>query len=125
MPARKPEECDTLLAEAINRGDIESAVALYEPNAAFVAQPGQIVTGHAGVREAMKAFASLKPTLKIEVNAIQNGGGDVALLRSKWSLTGTGPDGKPMTMSGNGTEVVRKQADGSWLFIIDNPSGAD
>ncbi|MGE0681445.1 MAG: SgcJ/EcaC family oxidoreductase [Candidatus Binatia bacterium] len=125
MPARKPEECDTLLAEAINRGDIESAVALYEPNAAFVAQPGQVVVGHAGVREAMKAFVSLKPTLKIEVNAIQNGGGDVALLRSKWSLTGTGSDGKPMTMSGNGTEVVRKQADGAWLFIIDNPSGAD
>jgi uncharacterized protein (TIGR02246 family) len=125
MPARKPEDCDLLLAEAINRGDIETAVALYEPNASFVAQPGQVVTGHAAIREAMQAFASLKPTLKIEVNAIQNGDGDVALLRSKWSLTGTGPDGKPMTMGGNGTEVVRRQTDGTWLFIIDNPSGAD
>ena len=27
MPARKPEECDTLLGEAINRGDLETAVA--------------------------------------------------------------------------------------------------
>jgi uncharacterized protein (TIGR02246 family) len=125
MPARKPEDCDLLLAEAINRGDLESAVALYEPNASFVTQPGQVVTGHAAIREAMQTFASLKPTLKIEVNAIQNGSGDVALLRSKWSLTGTGPDGKPMTMGGNGTEVVRRQADGTWLFIIDNPSGAD
>jgi ketosteroid isomerase-like protein len=51
--------------------------------------------------------------------------GDVALLRSKWSLAGTGPDGKPVAMSGNGTEVVRRQADGTWLFVIDNPAGAD
>src|SRR5581483_8068547 len=125
MPARKPEECDTLLAEAINKGDVETAVALYESTAAFVQQPGQVVTGHAAIREAMKAFAGLKPTRKIDVSAVQNGGGDVALLRSKWSLTGAGPDGKPVTMSGNGTEVVRRQADGTWRFVIDNPSGAD
>lgn len=125
MPARKPEDCDLLLAEAINRGDLEAAVALYEPTAAFVQGPGQVVTGHAAIREAMNAFAALKPTLKIEVTATPNGGGDIALLRSKWSLTGTGPEGKPVTMSGNGTEVVRRQADGSWRFIIDNPAGAD
>jgi len=124
MPARKPEECDTLLGEAINRGDLEAAVALYEPNAAFVQEPGKVVTGHAAVRAAMSGFLALKPKLSIQVNAIQNGGGDIALLQSKWSLTGTGPDGKPMSMSGNGVEVVRRQSDGTWKFIIDNPNGA-
>ncbi len=123
MAARKPEDCDYLLTEAINAGDIEAAVALYEPNASFVAQPGQVVTGRAAIREVMQGFVALKPKLTIEANAVQSG--DVALLRSKWSLTGTGPDGKPVEMSGNGTEVVRRQADGSWLFIIDNPAGAD
>ena len=123
MPARKPEECDLLLGEALNAGDLEAAVALYEPNASFVQQPGQVVTGRAAIREVMQGFLAVKPKLKIEVNAVQ--GGDVALLRSKWSLNGTGPDGKPVTMSGNGTEVVRRQADGTWLFVIDNPNGAD
>ena len=123
MPARRPEECDTLLGEALNRGDLEAAVALYEPTAAFVAEPGKVVTGHAAVREAMNGFLSLKPKLSIQVDAVQNGGGDIALLQSKWSLTGTGPDGKPMSMSGNGVEVVRRQPDGTWKFIIDNPNG--
>jgi hypothetical protein len=36
MPAHKPEECDILLIEAACRGDLEAAVALYEPNAIFV-----------------------------------------------------------------------------------------
>ena len=123
MPARKPEECDLLLAEALNAGDLEAAVALYEPNTSFVRQPGQVVSGRAAVREVMQGFLAVKPQLKIEVQTTQSG--DVALLRSKWSLAGTGPDGKPVAMLGNGTEVVRRQADGSWLFVIDNPAGAD
>jgi hypothetical protein len=36
MPARKPEECDLQLIEAMQKGDVEAAVALYEPNATFV-----------------------------------------------------------------------------------------
>jgi len=125
MPARKPEECDTLLIEAANRGDLEAAVALYEPNASFVQESGQVVTGLAAIREAMQGFLALKPKFTIEVKAVQSGDGDLALLRAKWGLTGTGPDGKPVTMSGNSTEVVRRQSDGTWRFVIDNPRGAD
>ena len=39
MPARKPEDCDIHLMEAMNRGDLEAAVSLYEPNATFVQEP--------------------------------------------------------------------------------------
>ena len=125
MPARKPEECDTLLVEAVNRGDLEAAVALYEPNASFVLESGQVVTGKAAIREAMQGFLALKPKFTIEVKAVQSGDGGLALTRGKWSLSGTGPDGKPTAMSGNSTEVVRRQTDGTWLFVIDNPRGAD
>ena len=123
MPARRPEECDTLLCEALNRGDLEGAVALYEADAAFVQEPGKVVRGHAAVRGAMQGFLAIKPKFTISVNAVENG--DIAMLRSKWSVSGTGPDGKPVAMSGNGSEVVRRQADGTWKFIIDNPAGAD
>jgi uncharacterized protein (TIGR02246 family) len=123
MAARKPEDCDYLLAEAIGKGDLEAALAFYEPNAAFVQESGQVVTGKAAIREIMQGFMALKPKLKMDVKATQSG--DIALLRAKWTLTGTGPDGKPMEVSGNSTEVVRRQPDGSWLFVIDNPRGAD
>ena len=61
MPARKPEECDTLLVEAINRGDLEAALALYEPNASFVQDSGEVVTGLGAIREVMQSFLALKP----------------------------------------------------------------
>jgi hypothetical protein len=44
MPARRPEECDTILVDAINKGDLEAAIALYEPSARFVQESGEVVT---------------------------------------------------------------------------------
>ena len=120
MPNRKPEDCDLLLAEAMNKGDLEAAVALYEPEASFV-QEGKVVSGKAAIREIMQGFLAIKPQLKLEVTTAQSG--DIALLNSKWSITGTDAEGKPVSMSGNGAEVVRRQADGTWLFVVDSPNG--
>ena len=50
MPAQTPEQCDLLIAEAINSGNIEAAVALYEPGATFTSEPGQSVTGTQAIR---------------------------------------------------------------------------
>ena len=51
------------------------------------------------------------------------GADDLALVSSKWRLSGTGPDGKPVTMNATSTDVMRRQADGSWKVAIDNPYG--
>jgi len=89
-----------------------------------VPQPGQVITGQAAIREALQGFLSLKGRIKLETtHAIE--AGDVALLRGQWSLTGTGADGQPIAMGANSSEVVRRQADGRWLYLIDHPYGAD
>jgi len=36
---------------------------------------------------------------------------------------GTGPDGRPITVQGTSADVLRKQADGRWLLVIDHPFG--
>ncbi len=126
MPARKPEECDILLIEAMNKGDLEAMVALYEPNASFVLfDSGQIVTGRAAIREAFQGVLALKLKYTMEVKAVQSGDKDLALTSTKWSATGVDADGQPLTMSGTTVEVVRRQPDGTWLFVIDNPRGAN
>jgi hypothetical protein len=56
MPARKPEECDLLLIEALHRGDVGGAVALYEPTARFVLDSGQVVVGHAATATSCRAM---------------------------------------------------------------------
>lgn len=119
MPARTPEDCDRLVSEAISSGDIEAALDLYEPEAAFVSEPGTVVTGLDGIRHVMTQFMAMKPQLAVEADSVSCG--DIALLRSRWTLKGTDPDGNPVDMSGIGAEVVRRQPDGTWRFIIDNP----
>jgi ketosteroid isomerase-like protein len=49
--------------------------------------------------------------------------GDIALVSAAWELAMTGPDGKPAKMNGQSVEVLRRQPDGRWLFVIDFPFG--
>jgi uncharacterized protein (TIGR02246 family) len=123
MPARTPEEVLLLLARALTAGDLESAVALYEPGATFVAQPGAVVTGTEAIREALSGFVALKPIFDLKVRKVFRAGDDIALAFSEWTLAGTGPAGETMSMSGQDSDMVRQQPDGSWLFVIDNPYG--
>ncbi len=126
MPAQKPEECDILIEKALKNRDLDAAVALYEPNATLVLDSGEVVSGKAAIREALKGFLALDEIhFTREIKAIQSGDGNLALLRGAWSATTTGPDGKPVTVTGNNVEVVRRQPNGTWLFVIDNPRGAD
>lgn len=125
MPAHKPEECDMLLIEAVHKRDLEAAVALYEPSASFVLDSGQVVTGRAAIREVFQGYLALKPKFTMEVKAVQQGGGDLALTGTIWSVTGIDANGKPFTDKGKSVEVVRRQADGTWRFVIDNPHGAE
>ncbi len=123
MPAHKPEQVNDCLIEAINNADVEAALAMYEKDAAFVTEEGT-VTGTAAVRQVMEAFIALKPKISmVAKEAVQTG--DIAVTGGTWSLTGTGPDGEVLEMSGKSVEVVRRQADGTWLFAIDLPNGAE
>ena len=123
MAAREPEETHRLWGERFQAGDVEGLLALYEPNATLVPQPGQAASGAAAIREALGGFFGLKPTFNwVETRpAIRSG--DLALLHSRWTLSGTGADGSPLQLNGTTADVVRRQADGTWLFTIDNPWG--
>ncbi|MDH3469599.1 MAG: nuclear transport factor 2 family protein [Gammaproteobacteria bacterium] len=88
MPAYKPEECDLLLIEAMEKGDVDAMVSLYEPNATFVVSPGQVVTGHAAIREVLQGYIAAKATGKVEaVRVVPSADGSVAITRTKGSFT--------------------------------------
>ncbi len=123
MPANTPADVDHQLIAAINAGDVDSAVGYYEPGAALVSERGTTVTGTEAIREVLSGFMAIKPKVTIEVHLVIESG-DTALIHSNWTTVGTDAGGNRVDFAGQGTEVVLRQADGTWLFVIDNPFGA-
>ena len=50
------------LIEAINRADLDGAVALYEKDAVLIAQPGRVARGTSQLRDALAGFTAMKAT---------------------------------------------------------------
>jgi uncharacterized protein (TIGR02246 family) len=124
MSRETPEQVLRAIVDGINTGNIEALLTLYEPEAAFAAQPGNLARGVTGVRQSLAAFIAMKGTLDLKVTRVLEAGG-LALVAGKWTFTGTAPDGAAVTLTGHNADVLRRQADGSWRFVIDNPWGTD
>jgi ketosteroid isomerase-like protein len=58
------------------------------------------------VRTGLQAFLALQGRITVDTMLVVTVG-DLAYLSNTWSLTGTGPDGKPLTMGATTAEVVR------------------
>jgi len=119
-----PLDVITRLVTAMNACDLESAAALFEPGASFVMKPGVVVNGTAGIRQALEGFMALKPTLTIEAQQVVQAG-DVAQYCARWNLKGIDPMGTAVQLGGRSSSILRRQADGRWLFLVDNPWGTD
>ena len=124
MSRGTPEEVLKSIVDGINTGNLDSLIPLYESQAAFAAQPGSLTHGLPGVREALAGFIAMKGKLDLKVTRVLEAN-DLALVTTVWSFTGTGPDGEPVAPAAKSADVLRRQADGSWRFVIDNPWGTD
>jgi|tagenome__1003787_1003787.scaffolds.fasta_scaffold20752516_3 ketosteroid isomerase-like protein len=120
MRARSPEEIHDLIAVALNSGDRNGFAELHEEGATIVVPPdGRRVSGRAAIRSAVESVLDLHPTLHIElVEKLERDG--LALTHGRWRLLGSHA-GERIALSGRGTMVSRRQPDGSWQIVFDNP----
>jgi len=129
MGAPSPELCNLWLARAFNAQDLDAAAAMYHPDASIVRvgevhDATSVARGAQGIRETMAAYVGLRPHMDV-VTHHTTVSGDFAMTRSQWLITGTGRDGEPLEVHHHGMEVHRRLPDGSWVFFIDHPFGAD
>ncbi|HLY42098.1 MAG TPA: nuclear transport factor 2 family protein [Terracidiphilus sp.] len=122
-PADHPEHVVELLDHAFNRGDVEAVLAFYEEAATVVATPPNILRGKTQLRSFFKtALLSGSRAKQLKVRVIETDG--IALFLSHWSLV---PKDAAPEAAGQvffATTVFRKQSNGSWKVLIDNPFGS-
>ncbi|MDO9421155.1 MAG: hypothetical protein Q7T66_10860 [Herminiimonas sp.] len=122
---RTPEDCSRVLVAALESGDIELSVALYETSAVLFKKSGEVMTGLEAIRENNAGVIALKPKFTIAfIKATLSGDGTLATNRMKAELAFTKPDGQLVQTNVDTLEVLRKQEDGSWRYIIDDPYGS-
>ena len=121
MTAKTPEDVDRLFAECVNAGDVDGVVALYEADGTLLMPDLEPIRGHEAIRVAIGDFVAMKPTLRMSIIKVIHGGGDIAVVYNDYQVSLVGPDGKTIEDCGKACEIVRRQADGSWKFVIDDP----
>jgi uncharacterized protein (TIGR02246 family) len=119
--ASTPEQLHLRFTEAFNAGDLDGLVALYEPDAVLAPEPGKTVAGRDAITEAYRAFLNMNPRMDVKTLGVLQMAEGLALAHGRWSMTGTCEGGPAVHMTGHNTEVMRRQPDSSWLFVIDNP----
>lgn len=121
MPVMQPVEIYERFALALNDNNLAGVMQLFDANGATVPYPGQpAVAGREAVQGVMAQCLAMQPQIHYDDSSVIMAE-DVALLRSSWRLKVTGMDGKPVEVMGKGIQVARRQSDGSWRILIDNP----
>src|SRR4051795_1497477 len=124
MSTPTPTQVLESIVTGINSGDLDSLLPLYESEAAFATEPGTLAAGAPGIADALNGFIAMNGTLDIDVTRVLEVD-DLALVIGVWSFDGTAPDGTPVRLEAKNADVLRRQSDGTWRFVIDNPWGTD
>ena len=113
MPAKNPEEICRLFKRYMAEADIESLLSIYDPEAVFLNQAGEVKKGQ-GLREQLASFAAAKAQFDFNIRQVIQSG-DIALMHTDWKVS------SPQQMFVYAIEVARRQPDGTWRWLIGDP----
>jgi uncharacterized protein (TIGR02246 family) len=121
----RPADIYPALLKAFNTGDIDATLACYEPQARFVLKSGDAVRGAVELREMFRASFSNKPDLVLNVRKIIPATDDLSLVVVDWKSKTVSSSGEAKATAGTATDIVRRQADGTWKIVLDVPYGIE
>jgi uncharacterized protein (TIGR02246 family) len=110
------------MTEAFEAGDIPGILKHYEDGAVVVSQPGMPASGTPALTELFQRFIAVDPKFSFHEHEVIEAG-DIALHAARWTMTGKASDGTAIEDGGLSLAILRKQSDGRWLMVIDNPYG--
>ena len=108
----------------VRNGDVDGALDCFDDEAIYVTGIGTFVSGKENIRKALEQVCGLKPDLQAQRSAgftIDN----ITAWVDEWTMKATLPDGTKLEMRGTSSDILKKQPNGNWAYLVDNPYGAE
>lgn len=110
------------MTESFHKKDLKGVLTTYEPNAVIVFEPEKPVSDIDAIRQGFMGFFAVNPKFEYSGHEVFING-NLAMHFASWKMTGKAPDGTEIKQSGLSVVVLRKQQNGKWLMVFDNPFG--
>lgn len=117
-----PADFATAFDHALNAGDADRLLALYEPDATMRTSDGSVVEGHDLVGQEVKNLIAAHAHLDNHSRHVFRRG-DIALIIVDYTLWITTPDGQRIESRGTATNVLKHTPEHGWRMLIANPQG--
>ena len=120
---REVSKAYSRLFAALNAGDLDATVACFEPGACFRSKSGRVARGAAELREVYRLTFANKPRMAFNLHKVIPAGDDLVLVVLDWTSKATVGEGR--NLAGTAADILRRQPDGAWKFVLDNPYGIE
>ncbi|MBL4593150.1 MAG: DUF4440 domain-containing protein [Flavobacteriales bacterium] len=110
------------MTKAFENKDINGIMACYEPKAVVVFEPETPISDIRVLREMFTKMSMTNPVFTYGGHEVFITG-NIATHIAPWEMTAKTPAGTEIKQSGLSVAVLRKQDDGKWLMLLDNPHG--
>ncbi|WP_029064355.1 DUF4440 domain-containing protein [Labrenzia sp. DG1229] len=111
------------MTSAFEAGDLDTVMRTYEPNQTIMFEPGNPVSDGETAKTIFERSAAISPRFSYSGHEVIVEG-DIAIHIAPWQMSGTDRDGSAIKGEGLSIAVLRRQPDGSWKMVIDNPHGS-
>ncbi len=119
-----PEGFVKYFRNCIYRGDLKGALNCFDSEATYIERDGQEIKGLDNIEKALESICSWKPEIKgikQRVTIV----GDIAIWIDKYAVKAKMPNGDPIEMEGVTACILKRNSEGNWLWLVDNPFAAN
>lgn len=116
-----PADLSSAFVEAINIGDVQSALDFYREDAVLLAPDGRQARGTDAIRQLLENVVSMRVEMTAQVRSVVVTG-DFAVASEDWTMHLDTGDTHKNEQNGQSIVCFARGADG-WRFVIDAPWG--
>jgi uncharacterized protein (TIGR02246 family) len=121
--ARSTEAVSTALMAAIDAGDVEAALELWDEDAVLIARDGTETRGRRAIAAVLRSLIANGARLAIELSTIYETATTAVVTGSLTMSVADGAGGEPFVQRSESLVVYSRGEDGEWRVAIDFPWG--